>query len=96
MSFQFDLEADLKSVFFTDFEHSAQIEGETIAGYLHTSTHEFGVLDSNQFIFEARSSSLPPLVRRMSVSVEGKSFIYISKDVKGDITYLILELSSNG
>lgn len=96
MSFQSDLAADLESVFFTDFKHSAEIEGETIAGYLHTSTHEFGVLDSNQFIFEVRSSALPPMTRRMSVRVEGKNYIYISKDVKADTTFLILELSSNG
>lgn len=96
MSFQSDLEADLESVFFTDFKHSAQVEGKSIEGYLHTSTHEFGALDSNQFIFETCSSSLPPMTRRMNVSVEDKSFIYISKDVKGDITFLILELSNNG
>jgi hypothetical protein len=92
MTLSSDLQDDLDNVFFADFNNTATIDGEQIAGYLQTNSHQFLDLDTNQSVFTGPASRLPTLSRQQIIEIDGSQYVYITARPSGSQQNWIVEL----
>ncbi|GBL02935.1 hypothetical protein [Glaciecola sp. KUL10] len=88
--FSDDLNTDLENVFFTDFKHSATIDGNEVVGYLDTNAYRWADIDSTQYIFIASQNITPQLERGQELNIQGQQYKYVRHYYQSQTTHIVV------
>lgn len=88
--FKDDLNSDLHSVFFGDFNNKVNINGIEVIGYLDTNAYRWADIDSTQYIFVLHGKPNLLLERDQTLHIDNHPYIYVRHYINSDVTHIVV------